>query len=188
MRIPVHLVTGATAAGKSTAILRMLAQRPHAEHWAVLVNDFGAVNLRTAASACTQRVSVREVGGCICCTAQVSLRTALVALLRAVRPHRLLIEASSAARPTAIVKLLREPGVAATAALARSVCVIDPRQLADPRYASSETYRAQVRSADTVLIGRSDVTTADERAAARRMLEKLGPAQIVDSAEHVSLL
>lgn len=188
MRIPVHLITGATSAGKTTAILRMLAARPSPEHWAVLVNDFGEVTLSAAPGVSEQMVTVREVAGCICCTAQVPLRTAIVALLRAARPQRLLIEASSAAHPSAIAKLLREPGLASTVHLARTVCVIDPRHALDPRYAASDVYRAQAQAADIVLMSKADVTSTDECDAARAVLEKLGSATIVEAIELTHLL
>ena len=111
-RTPTYVVIGATGAGKTTHIARMLAQRPAAERWAVVVNDFGKATLDAAPGVLQGEVVVREVTGCACCTSQVALRVALVDLLRRARPHRLLIEASSAAEPEALLKLLREPGIA----------------------------------------------------------------------------
>ena len=110
--VPTHLVTGATGAGKTSHIARVLARRPSGERWAVLMNDFGATTLAHAPGVAEGDVVVREVAGCICCTSQVALRVALVRLLREVKPKRLLIEASSAAEPEALVEVLREPGIA----------------------------------------------------------------------------
>src|SRR5688500_13837469 len=114
--IPVTLVTGSTGAGKTTYIARLLTQRPQDARWAVLVNDFGEAKLEAAPHA----VFVREVSGCICCSAQVSLRTAVVALLREARPQRLVTEASAAAHPDSIVKVLKEPGIAQAVVLERT--------------------------------------------------------------------
>ena len=109
---PTQVVTGATGAGKTTLIASILAQRPAAERWAVLVNDFGASTLAQAPGVAEGTVVVREVAGCMCCTSRVALRVALVRLLREVQPQRLLIEASSAAEPEALLEVLREPGIA----------------------------------------------------------------------------
>src|SRR5687767_14746552 len=123
------LVTGATGAGKTTYLSRVLATRPHAARWAVLVNDFGEARIDAAPGGNQSGVYLREVGGCICCSAQVSLRTGIIALLRQAQPQRLLIEASAAAHPASIVKVLHEPGLAASVVLQGTVCIVDPAQL-----------------------------------------------------------
>ena len=169
MPIPALLVTGTAGAGKTTYVARLLGERPRGARWAVLVNDFGQAKLQ----ARDAEVEMREVVGCICCSAQVSLRAALVALLRA-RPERLLIEASSAAHPGAIVKVLEEPGIASAVSLERTVCVVDPVQALDRRYADLELYREQVKAADVVVLAKLDVRDENVRAAARDALLALG--------------
>jgi G3E family GTPase len=187
---PVLLVTGATGAGKTTYLSRLLAMRSGAARWAVLVNDFGAVRIDAAAGTGETHVYVREVAGCICCSAQVSLRTAIVSLLRQARPDRLLIEASAAAHPASIVKVLHQPGIAEVVALARTVCIVDPAQLLDPRYATAELYREQLSAADFVIFSKEDVISAEQRSAARRALTAFGVSVLEDShdGEHASKL
>src|SRR5688572_20106439 len=145
MPIPALLVTGAAGAGKTTYLSRMLGERPPGARWAVLVNDFGEATLARAPD-----LLVREVAGCICCSAQVSLRTAVVSLLRE-KPARLLIEASAAAHPDAIAGVLREAGIASAVELERTVCVVDPAHAIDARYAQLGLYREQVKAADVVV-------------------------------------
>ena len=170
IRIPTVLVIGATGAGKTTLLLHMLGRRPPEARWAVLVNDFGDTHLSRVDPA----VTVREVSGCICCSAQVSLRTAFVTLLRQAKPQRLLIEASSAAHPGAIVKVLREPGLASSVELERVVCVVDPRQVLDARYAGNDLYREQLKAADEIVMSRSDAVGASKLDAAIAVLERFG--------------
>jgi G3E family GTPase len=161
--VPATLVTGATGAGKTTLIWRWLAGRKPSQRWAVLVNDFGASTLHDAPGVREGAVAVREVGGCICCSAQVALRTALVKLLREVEPGRLVIEVSAAAEPDALLRLLRERGLAAAVELRSIVCVVDPRQLADERYATNAAYRAQIAAADCVAIDGGDTAAVRQR-------------------------
>ena len=76
--IPTTIVTGFLGAGKTTAINHLLAQKPHREHWAVLVNEFGKVGVDAALIGPVAGVSIREIaGGCLCCTAQVAFEVAL---------------------------------------------------------------------------------------------------------------
>ena len=177
------LVTGARGAGKTTAILRLLAQRAADARWAVLLNDFGETSLHTTIAAGAGRVVVREVIGCICCSATVSLRAAIVSLLRASAPHRLLIEASAAAYPDAIARLLCERGLVEAVDLRKTVCVVDPRQLDAAAYVRSEVYRAQIAAADLVWLSGRNATPV-ERVAARTTLGAIGAAPVLDDATH----
>jgi G3E family GTPase len=183
-RIPALLVTGTAGAGKTTFIAKCLIQRPDGERWAVLVNDFGEATLADASGVPERAVFVREVAGCICCSAQVSLRTGIVALLREARPQRLLIEASAAAHPDAVVKILREPGIASAVAIAqmRTICVVDPAQAIDERYRALELYCEQVQSADVVVLSKADLRSAEERSAAREVLLGIG-ARVASECE-----
>jgi G3E family GTPase len=181
--IPAHLITGATGAGKTRAVLRLLERRPAEERWAVLVNDFGALDVRDGRDAASDHVSVRLVSGCICCSAQVGLRTALVALVRSARPQRLLIESSAAARPAAILNLLKERGIAAAVGIGTSLCVASAQQLLDTRYTSLDPYREQIASADVLLL-RSHRATAGEYERALTLLNAIrNPASTLVETE-----
>lgn len=172
MPVPTLLVTGAAGAGKTTHLSRLLAGRPRGARWAVLVNDFGQAMIDNDAG-----LIVREVAGCICCSAQVSLRTALVSLLRE-QPERLLIEASAAAHPHAIVAVLRESGIASSVEIERTVCVVDPAQAIDPRYANLALYREQVKVAEVVVLTKADARSEELRSAARDALSAMGARRI----------
>jgi G3E family GTPase len=181
MRTAVTLVTGATGAGKTTLISRLLAARRAHERWAVLVNDRGEATLEGAAGVREGAVTVREVAGCMCCTGQVQLRTALVLLLRETRPQRLIIEASAAAEPAALAKLLHEPGLASAIALEGAVCVVDPLQASDARYNALEHYREQAKAADVVFLSKGDAASVEARTAAREALARFGVVRVDDT-------
>lgn len=159
-KLPVNLVFGATGAGKTTALRHLLAQRAGASRWALVINDH---NEAAAPTAVPPEVTVREVRGCACCTAQVALRTAIVDVVRRHRPERLLLEASGLAAPQALLDLLRAPGLSTVVRIAPVLTVVDAQQLLDPRYFENETYRAQLACGEVILLrpsqtlmGRSD--------------------------------
>jgi G3E family GTPase len=173
-RVPANLITGFLGAGKTTVIRNLLAQRPHGERWAVLVNDFGKAVLDDAVRDSDGGIVLREVaGGCICCTAQVELRTALVRLLREARPQRLLIELSSAGRPSAILNVLREKTIAEAVEQRAGLCVLDPRQFADPALGARDDYLEQMVFADVLVINKSDAAGSGEMARIREAAAKL---------------
>lgn len=178
-RIPATVIFGATGAGKTSAIRKLLTQRPRDERWAVLINDFGSTTLDGASGIAEGEVAVREVTGCICCTARVGLRTALIDLVRRAKPQRLLIEASAAAEPAAMLRVLREPGIASAVALHATIAAVDPRQIADARYADLDVYRGQLAAADTVVLTAGDESQrSDARATLKRLIST--NASVVD--------
>ena len=133
---------------------------------------------------------MRDVAGCICCSAQVALRTAVVALVREARPDRLLIEASAAARPVAIFRVLREPGIAKAVETRATLAAMDAGQVADARYAGDEAYREQLTAADAIVLrARAGAPDAAGRRAARDALARLGCAEkpVLDETGDVEL-
>ena len=44
-QIPTNIITGFLGVGKTTAIHKLLSQKPVEERWAVLVNEFGEVGI-----------------------------------------------------------------------------------------------------------------------------------------------
>ena len=180
-RFRVNLITGAAGAGKTTAILRLLKKRPPDERWAVLTNDFGRATLSTASGVLQGNVVLREVAGCICCTGQVAVRTAIVALLREAAPQRLLVEASAAARPATLLQMFREPGLAKAVELRTAVCVVNLAQLRDARYADNEVYREQIGAADVLYVTTDKASAAPARAELHALRSK--PAVLFTTSE-----
>src|SRR5690606_1562237 len=91
--IPTHLIGGPLGAGKTSLIRHLLAGKPAAERWAVLINEFGQIGLDQAllTAAASDGVSLSEIpGGCLCCVGGAPLRVDLTRLLRQARPDRLL--------------------------------------------------------------------------------------------------
>ncbi|QDQ26882.1 GTP-binding protein [Chitinimonas arctica] len=156
--VPVNLITGFLGVGKTTAIRRLLANKPADEYWAVLVNEFGEVGIDGAAlSEASDTLNVVEVpGGCICCTTSPMLRVSLTRLLQSRRPDRLIIEPSGLGHPAGIIDVLRDPFLAAVLDLRATITLVDPRHLDDSRYTSHEIWRDQLSLADVLVANKCD--------------------------------
>ncbi|MFT7518061.1 MAG: G3E family GTPase [Kiritimatiellia bacterium] len=176
--VPVTLITGFLGVGKTTAIRSLLAANQGGERWAVLVNEFGEVGIDGAVLQDGELV-VREVpGGCICCSAGLALRVALVRLLREVRPHRLIIEPTGLAHPANVLDTLRQPGLRDVVSPRATITLVDPRHVSQERYREHETWTDQVVLADVLVANKCDLASAQDLSAFDEFAAALWPEKV----------
>ena len=97
--VPVTVVAGYLGAGKTTLINELLAHE-HGRRLAVLVNDFGAVNIDEALIAEHRGQTISLRNGCICCSIADELGDALDRVLALEPPpDQVVVEASGVADP-----------------------------------------------------------------------------------------
>ncbi len=158
--IPTNLIMGFLGVGKTTAILRLLENKPQNEVWAVLVNEFGSVGIDGAIYS-ANGTFVKEVpGGCMCCAAGVPMQVAVNRLLREAQPDRLLIEPSGLGHPRRILDTLGGVHFKAVLKLRANLCLVDPRKFSDVRYTSNENFVDQIALSDVLIANKMDL--ADE--------------------------
>ena len=180
--LPVVVIGGYLGAGKTTLINHLLRHADGARV-AVLVNDFGSINIDadliagTASSgdASTSSQVLALSGGCLCCSFGDDLVGTLTTLQqRCPPPDVVLIELSGVALPTSVVR---------TARLALGVDVVGTLVLADAehirrqatdRYVGS-TVQQQLQGADWVLLNKTDLVTAAASADTQTWLRYKAP-------------
>ena len=99
--IPVLVIGGYLGAGKTTLINKML--RNATQRIAVVVNDFGSVNIDASLIRERHNDTIELTNGCICCAVGESLADVLFSILeRTELPDIVVIEASGVANPAAV--------------------------------------------------------------------------------------
>lgn len=179
--MPVTVIGGYLGAGKTTLVNHVLAAVP--ERTAVLVNDFGAVNIDEHLVESRSDDVVALANGCICCT----LADGFVVALDTIRalgapPRRLVIEASGVSDPGQVAAYANLPGLRLDAV----VCVADAetvRQRAADRFVG-DVVVAQLTAADLVLLNKVDLVSKDHRLATRRWIGEAVPnASMVETVQ-----
>ena len=100
--IPVTVIGGYLGSGKTTLLNALLRGDP-GRRLAVLVNDFGSINIDADLITAHGGDTISLANGCICCTLQDNLGATLYALAtRSDRPDQIVIEASGVANPSRI--------------------------------------------------------------------------------------
>lgn len=171
-RIPLTVLGGFLGAGKTT-LVNALLRRAAGLRLAVLVNDFGAVNIDAALIERAAGDTIALTNGCICCAVGDDLAAGLAAALdRRPAPDHVLIECSGVADPAAIAAIAAvdpELTLAGVVVLADATSVA--ARLDDPLLA--ETLRRQLRAAELLVLTKCDL--AGEAASVEALLRPLAP-------------
>jgi len=164
-KIAINIIMGFLGVGKTTAILDLLKQKPADEKWAVLVNEFGEVGIDGAILSAESGMTISEVpGGCLCCVSGIPFQVALSNLIAQQNPDRILIEPTGLGHPKNLIRSLTTKEYQQHAELKASICLLDPRQLKNPRYLQHETFNDQCFLADVLVANKTDLSTAvDEK-------------------------
>ncbi|WP_137973968.1 GTP-binding protein [Pseudomonas sp. F(2018)] len=169
--IPTHLIAGPLGAGKTSLIRHLLAHKPAAERWAVLINEFGQIGLDQALLTSDQDgVSLAEIpGGCLCCVGGAPFLVGLGRLLRQARPDRLLIEPSGLGHPAELLRQLSEAPWRGVLALQPAVLVLDAAALAAGQ-PLPESQREALALAGLLLLNKAEAVDASTRASLQAQL------------------
>jgi G3E family GTPase len=185
-RVPVFAITGHLGAGKTT-LLNHLLRRPGAR-LGVVVNDFGALNVDAALVAGQIDEAASISGGCLCCLPDAGgLDDALERLSHPrLGLDAIIVEASGAADPIALARVLRYSGVERVrpGGVVEVIDAVEHFRTVDVRPDPPARYAATT----LVVIGKTDALPVPERdrAVARiaERVRRLGPHAHIVVAHH----
>jgi G3E family GTPase len=181
---PVTVLTGFLGAGKTTLVNRILAGDPGLRV-AVLVNDFGEVNIDAELIVGVESGTVRLANGCVCCELRDDLIGAIDSVLRSSDEiDAIVLEASGVAEPMGIARTFTAPAYRGRIRLDGIVAVVDaeqlPAQSEDP--ATRDLVFGQIGFSDMVILNKVDLA---DRAGIDRVrdfvLERLPAVRIIET-------
>lgn len=181
-RLPLTILTGFLGAGKTTCLNGFL-RSPQAAETAVLVNEFGAIDVDGAvlsSSLSNGSTLVALPNGCVCCAVQDDLAEALVALAERRRSGpsliaRCIVETTGLADPAAIIRGVgHDPRLRRSVFVDQTVTVCAADRVLDQLARFPEVPR-QIGVADRIVLSKADLVSEDRQKAVIEKLIAINP-------------
>ena len=170
--VPLTVLTGFLGAGKTTLLNRLLTGG-HGLRVAVLVNDFGAINIDAELVVGVENDGdvISLANGCVCCSIRDDLVEAVMQVMkRRERPEYIVLEASGVADPSGIALTFMDEQIRDRIRLDSIICVLDAEQIfAVPEM--MELKLRQVAFADMLVLNKVDLVSREEVGRIRSWLD-----------------
>ena len=161
--VPVTILTGFLGAGKTTLLNRILTG-DHGLKVAVLVNDFGAINVDAELVVGVEDDMISLANGCVCCQVREDLIEAIDSVLaRSLPVDYILLEASGVAEPGSIFATFTDAKYRNRIRIDSITCVVDAEQVfneSDPEPFQLLKLK-QIGFADMLIVNKTDLVEAE---------------------------
>jgi G3E family GTPase len=182
--IPVTIIGGFLGAGKTTLLNYVLSEN-HGVRAAVLVNDFGAINIDAKLVVGVEGETVTLANGCVCCTIRDDLVGACLGLLeRDEPPEHLLIELSGVSDPFPVLNTFLETDLGTIYSLSTILSIVDAEQLPGLEHEMGGLVRAQIQAADIVVLNKVDLVSPDALIDVRKRVHEMTPGSRIIEVSH----
>lgn len=173
--IPVTIIGGFLGSGK-TSLLNHIINNTHGKRFAVLVNDFGEINIDAKLVVSVEGETISLANGCVCCVIRDDLLKEVIRLCeRDPLPEHIVIESSGVARPVAVAETFFNPAVQHLVELQNMITLLDADLVIDDQADYTDLAYAQVAVADLVVINKTDLVPPRRLEAVRQKVEAIVP-------------
>lgn len=171
-RVPVTLITGFLGSGKTTLLNYILSHRQDL-NIAVLVNEFGSIDIDSQLLVSTDRDMLQLSNGCICCTINNDLVDAVNRLLSQQKTiDHLIVETTGVADPLPIIMTFMGTSLRDYTSLDGVITLIDAAQFT-PSCFESQAALKQVIYGDLLLLNKIDLVDSNRLEEIERQLGEL---------------
>ncbi|MFN6515066.1 MAG: CobW family GTP-binding protein [Nostoc sp. CreGUA01] len=159
--MPVTIITGFLGSGKTTLLNQILKNKQDLKV-AVLVNEFGDINIDSQLLISVDQDMVELTNGCICCTINDNLVDAVYRVLeREDRIDYLVIETTGVADPLPIILTFLGTELRDLTNLDSILTVVDSETF-DEEHFQSEAALKQITYGDIILLNKTDLVSQEK--------------------------
>jgi len=159
--MPVTIITGFLGSGKTTLLNHILSDRQELKV-AVLVNEFGDINIDSQLLVSMEEGMVELSNGCICCTINEDLVDAVYRVLeREDKVDYMVIETTGVADPLPIILTFLGTELRDMTRLDSIVTMVDSETFT-PEHFDSEAAFKQITYADITILNKTDLASTEQ--------------------------
>ena len=176
-RVPFTVVGGFLGSGKTTLLNHLLSQSSGVRY-AVLVNDFGKLNIDESLISKHSGRTVSLVNGCVCCSIANDFIETMIDLVSRIQEFdQVVVEASGVSEPDRIMDIARiDPELVPNGIVVMVDAAEVKSHVDDPLI--SQVVRNQLRSADILVINKTDLINEELLEGLEKCLTGLSPTAV----------
>ena len=173
--IPVTIIGGFLGSGK-TSLLNHIINNTHGKRFAVLVNDFGEINIDAKLVVSVEGETISMSNGCICCVIRDDLLKEVTRLFeRDPLPEHIVIESSGVARPVSVAETFFNPAVQHLVEVQNMITLLDADLVIDDQADYTDLAYSQIAVADLVVINKTDLVPPQRLETVRQKVKAIVP-------------
>jgi G3E family GTPase len=176
--VPITLISGFLGSGKTTVLNELLSGN-HGLRLAVIVNDFGSVNIDASLIKAEDSAMISLENGCICCSSSGQLTEAIDSVIGLEDPpDAIVVEASGIADPQSTLflalanKKIKLDGLVTVVDADSVLERLNERRL-------EALIERQIEAADAVLLNKADLVSQERIAEIKKWIARKAPQAVI---------
>ena len=172
--VPFTVIGGFLGAGKTTLLNHVLTQSTGIR-CAVLVNDFGDLNIDKSLVSSHDGQTISLTNGCVCCSISNDFNQTLISLLKRIDEFdQVVVEASGVSEPDRIMDIARLDPELSPNGIVVLVDAAEVKKNAADRYIGNIVVK-QLQAAELLIVNKTDLVNNEKLTELQSWLENLSP-------------
>ncbi len=172
--VPFTVIGGFLGAGKTSLLNHLLAQSSGIR-CAVLVNDFGDLNIDESLISSHDGQTISLANGCVCCSISNDFNQTVINLLKRIEEFdQVVVEASGVSEPDRIMDIARLDPELSPGGIVVLVDAAEVQNRSTDRYINNIVLK-QLQTAELLIVNKTDLVSREKLAELEAWLEDVSP-------------
>ena len=175
--VPFTVIGGFLGAGKTTLLNHLLTESSGIR-FAVLVNDFGDLNIDESLISSHEGQTISLANGCVCCSISNDFNQTMINLVKRIQEFdQVVVEASGVSEPDRIMDIARLDPELSPSGIVVLVDAAEVQNRSTDRYISN-TVLKQLQTAELLIVNKIDLVSREKLAELEAWLEDVSPTTV----------